>query len=107
MNQRGSICHQLHAVGACEPLIMKVWVRLLDDVDLAKLRELTLANGFNYLPGASFHYGGQDAPYLRLAFGHLTPEEIKEGIPVLAQCLHESRTSNEPRRFEGLFDHST
>ena len=80
-----------------------IWVRLPDDVDLAKLRERTLARGFNYLPGASFHYRGQEVPYLRLAFGHLTQEQIKKGIPVLAQCLRESRTSNEPRRFDSLF----
>jgi 2-aminoadipate transaminase len=80
-----------------------IWVRLPEDVDLSKLRELTLENGFNYLPGASFHYRGHDVPYLRLAFGHLTLEQIKQGIPVLAQCLRKSRTSNEPRRFESLF----
>lgn len=80
-----------------------IWVRFPEDVDRRKLRELTLARGFNYLVGASFHYQNQDVPYLRLAFGHLTLEQITEGIPVLAQCLRESRTSNESRQFERLF----
>jgi len=42
-------------------------------------------------------------PYLRLAFGHLTHEQIEKGIPVLAKCLRESRTSNEARQFDNLF----
>ena len=74
-----------------------------DDVDLTKLRELTLERGFNYLLGSSFHYQGKDVPYLRLAFGHLSREQITDGIPVLAQCLREARTSNEARNFESLF----
>jgi 2-aminoadipate transaminase len=80
-----------------------IWVRIPEDVDREKLRKLTLASGFNYLLGSSFHYQGNDVPYIRLAFGHLTEEQIKEGMPVLARCLRESRTSNEPRRFDGLF----
>ncbi|MDA0788842.1 MAG: PLP-dependent aminotransferase family protein [Proteobacteria bacterium] len=80
-----------------------IWVRLPDDVDRSKLRTLTLERGFNYLVGSSFHYRGKDVPYIRLAFGHLTHEQISEGIPVLARCIREARTSNEPRGFDSLF----
>ena len=92
------MCVWSHPVGG-----LFIWVRFPEDVDRQKLRELTLQRGFNYLVGASFHYQSKDVPYLRLAFGHLTLEQIEEGIPVLAQCLRESRTSNESRTFEGLF----
>jgi 2-aminoadipate transaminase len=80
-----------------------IWVRMPDDVDRAKLRALATERGFNYLIGSSFHYQGTDVPYLRLAFGHLTHEQIEKGIPVLAKCLRESRTSNEARQFDNLF----
>ena len=81
-----------------------IWLRMPDDVDRKKLWELTQENGFNYLPGTAFHYANRNKPYLRLAFGHLTEEQIVEGLPVLARCMREARTSNEARAFEGLFD---
>jgi DNA-binding transcriptional MocR family regulator len=56
-----------------------------------------------YLPGSAFHYESQDVPYLRLAFGHLTAEQIENGVPLLARCIREARTSNEPRDFSTLF----
>ena len=84
-----------------------IWVRMPDDVDRKALWESTQAEGLNYLPGTSFHYQNRNKPYLRLAFGHLTDQEIQDGIPILARCLREARTSNEPRNFETLFDEAT
>ncbi len=81
-----------------------IWVRMPDDTDRKKLYELAHENGFNFLPGTAFHYQNRNQPYLRLAFGHLTEEQIVDGIPVLARCLREARTSNEPRTFSTLFD---
>ena len=71
----------------------------------SKKRLLELANekGVHFLPGISFHYQNAKVPYLRLAFGHLTAEQIENGIPILAQCIRETRTSNEPRDFDSLF----
>ena len=84
-----------------------IWVRMPDDVDRKALWKSTQAAGLNYLPGTSFHYQNRNKPYLRLAFGHLTDQEIQDGIPILARCLREARTSNEPRNFETLFDDAT
>ena len=81
-----------------------LWVRLPDDVDRAKLYQLAQDQGFVYLPGESFHYRGLDCPFLRLAFGHLTEEQIVAGIPVLARCVRAARTADAERSFEGLFD---
>ena len=80
-----------------------IWVRLPDDVDRARLGKLAHSRGLAYLPGAAFHYQGADAPYLRLAFGHLTEAQIDEGVPILARCIRESRTSNEAIGFNSLF----
>jgi 2-aminoadipate transaminase len=80
-----------------------VWVRVPDDINGKELLEAAMARGFMYLPGISFHYQNAKVPYLRLAFGHLTSEQIENGIPILAQCIREARTSNEPRDFEALF----
>ncbi|MFP6816960.1 MAG: PLP-dependent aminotransferase family protein [Pseudomonadales bacterium] len=80
-----------------------VWVRIPDDVDRKKLYQLAQNRGFNYLPGVAFHVETKNVPYLRLAFGHLTLEQIAEGLPVLARCIRETRTSNESRDFDSLF----
>jgi len=81
-----------------------VWLRVPDDVDRRKLAEIADAAGVKYLPGVAFHYANRNKPYLRLAFGHLTEQQIQDGIPVLARCIREARTSNEPREFTSLFD---
>ncbi len=81
-----------------------VWVRFPDDVDQDKLARLTAERNFYYASGSNFHIHGEQVPYLRLAFGHVPDADIRDGMPILAQCLREARTSNEKPRFEGLFD---
>lgn len=80
-----------------------VWVRFPDDVDQDKLARLTGERGFYYAPGSNFHIHGERVPYLRLAFGHVPDRDIRDGIPVLVECLKECRTSNEPLEFGGVF----
>ena len=81
-----------------------VWVRFPNDVDQGKLLRLAAERNFRYAPGANFHIHGESIPYLRLAFGHVPDDIIRDGMPVLAQCLREARTSNEPRSFTSLFE---
>ena len=73
-----------------------LWLRFPDDVDQKKLYAIAEEAGLKYLPGISFHYKLGKAPFLRLAFGHLTEETIEAGVPVLAECIKRARTSNEP-----------
>ena len=80
-----------------------VWVRFPDDVDQAKLQQLTADRGFYYASGSNFHIHGKQIPYLRLAFGHVPDDDIRDGIPILIRCLQEARTSNEPPEFDSLF----
>ena len=72
-----------------------LWLRFPDDVDKKKLFSIAEDAGVKYLPGISFHYKLGKAPFLRLAFGHLTEETIEAGVPVLADCIKRARTSNE------------
>ncbi|NBC23904.1 MAG: aminotransferase class I/II-fold pyridoxal phosphate-dependent enzyme [Gammaproteobacteria bacterium] len=81
-----------------------VWVRLPDDVDRQRLWALSRENGVGYLPGSAFHTAGADAPYLRLAFGHLDLATIETGVRALARCIREARRSNERRTFDDLFE---
>jgi 2-aminoadipate transaminase len=80
-----------------------LWLRFPDDVDRDKLQALADQRGFKYVRGRAFHVGNEDVPYLRLAFGHVPDEAIREGIPVLAQCIREARTTNAPGRPASLY----
>ncbi|HBP14501.1 MAG TPA: hypothetical protein DD457_04805, partial [Gammaproteobacteria bacterium] len=81
-----------------------VWLRYPEDVDQRKLTELTAARNVYFAPGANFHITGDDRPYLRLAFGHVPDQDIRDGIPLLAQCIREARTSNAAKEFDNLYD---
>jgi 2-aminoadipate transaminase len=80
-----------------------LWLRFPDDVDRDRLQSLAEARGFRFARGRAFQVDNEDAPFLRLAFGHVPAEAIREGIPVLARCIREARTSNEPGRPASLF----
>ena len=81
-----------------------VWVRFPDDVDQDKLARVAAERGLHFAPGANFHIHGARVPYLRLAFGHVPDADIREGIPILARCIREARTSNAAPGFLSLFD---
>lgn len=80
-----------------------LWLRFPDDVDRDKLQSLADQRGFKYARGRAFHVDNEDVPYLRLAFGHVPDAAIREGIPVLAQCIREARTTNAPGRPASLY----
>ena len=95
----GDICVSSNPSGG-----LFVWVRFPADVDQEKLARLTAERGFYYASGANFHIHAERVPYLRLAFGHVPDDDIRDGMPILARCLREARTSNEAPGFSGLFD---
>ena len=97
-NELGDICVWSEPVGG-----LFIWVRLPEDVDRPALLDTARAAGVNFLPGQSFHFQSKDVPYLRMAFGHLTLEQIDQGLPILARCIRRCRSSNEARGFDGLF----
>jgi len=80
-----------------------MWLRMPDDIDMAKLAKLAMERNVFFMPGSAFHVDAREVPYVRLAFGHVPDHLIKEGIPILAQCIKEARTSNEARTFSSLF----
>ena len=81
-----------------------VWVRFPEDVDQDRLARLAAERGVHYAPGTNFHIDGARVPYLRLAFGHVPDADIRDGIPILARCIREARTSNAAPEFRSLFD---
>jgi 2-aminoadipate transaminase len=68
-----------------------IWVKLPEDVDPNRVLELANERGVRYGTGKSFDSQGRDVKYLRLAFGYASHEDIREGLPILAQCVADAR----------------
>ena len=66
---------------------MFVWVRIPSATDTRKAHQQAASRGVYYTPGQGFSALGEDIPYLRIAYGFPTIEDIREGVPILAECI--------------------
>jgi 2-aminoadipate transaminase len=82
----GDICTWTRPVGG-----MFLWVGFPEDVDQRKLAALAAERGVIYARGSSFHVRNEPVPFLRLAFGFCSLDDIREGIPVLGECIRQAR----------------
>jgi 2-aminoadipate transaminase len=63
------------------------WVKLPQEVDLRRLEGMAAQSGVEYTPGRSFHCRGENIKYLRLSYPHMSPDEIRAGVSLLAECI--------------------
>jgi 2-aminoadipate transaminase len=63
------------------------WVKLPEEIELARLEELAAEHGVAYTPGREFHYQRENIKYLRLSYPHMSHDEIREGVSILAECI--------------------
>ncbi len=70
---------------------MFVWVRIPSATDTRKALQLAARRGVYYSLGQSFSAANEDIPFLRIAFGFPTIEDIREGVPILAECIKEAQ----------------
>lgn len=82
--QLGGICTWRKPAGA-----MFLWVGLPREVDRAALFNMAEQRGLDYGYGAAYHAGGEDVPFLRLAYACPSVARIQEGVDLLAGCLRE------------------
>lgn len=82
--QLGGICTWRKPAGA-----MFLWVGLPEEVDREELFALSERRGLEYGYGAAYHAGGDDVPFLRLAYACPSVARIREGVELLAGCLRE------------------
>ncbi|HEU0166824.1 MAG TPA: hypothetical protein VFS62_03535, partial [Chloroflexota bacterium] len=52
-----------------------------------RLQQLAQERGIVYGTGQAFHSQNADTPYLRLAFGWIDKNDIREGVHQLAECV--------------------
>ena len=69
-----------------------VWVKLPDATDVVACERDADSRGIDYATGKAFHVYRQDVSYLRLAFGYASLDDIREGIPLLAECVREHQS---------------
>ena len=67
------------------------WVRLPDDVDIARLQVIAADNDVNFAHGSNFHIRNDAGPYIRLAFGFPTVAEIEAGMARLGESVRAAR----------------
>ena len=70
---------------------MFLWIEFPEDVDRDRLMALCAERGIVVARGQGFHIRREDVPAIRLAFGFASLEAIREGVPLLAECIHEAR----------------
>lgn len=80
--QLGGICTWRKPAGA-----MFLWVGVPREVDRAALFNMAEQRGLDYGYGAAYHAGGEDVPFLRLAYACPSVARIQEGVDLLAVCL--------------------
>ena len=68
---------------------------LPDGIDLKKLNDLAAERGVRYAAGAGFHVRNVEVPNIRLAFGYTSMEDIRDGIPLLCECISEASPRSE------------
>ena len=82
--QLGGVCTWRKPAGA-----MFLWVGLPEEVDRETLFATAEQRGLAYGYGAAYHAGGDDVPFLRLAYACPSVARINEGVELLAGCLGE------------------
>lgn len=75
-----------------------LWVTLPEGVDTAALLERALREGLSYLPGSVFAANAGYRSALRLSFGALTPEQIREGIQRLGRISRQDWETRKRQR---------
>ena len=82
----GDLCMWSRPVGG-----MFIWIEFPEDVDRDRLMALCAERGIVVARGQGFHIRREDVPAIRLAFGFASLEAVREGVPLLAECIHQAR----------------
>jgi 2-aminoadipate transaminase len=63
------------------------WIQLPEMVDLVHLEQLAAQAGVQYTPGRDFHCQRENIKYLRLSYPHMSHDDIRAGVCLLAECI--------------------
>ena len=71
-----------------------IWVELPETTDMDKLQQLASKHNIGYSNGQAFHARSELLKAIRLAYGSLSVEDIREGITLLSQCILDAQVKN-------------
>ena len=74
-----------------------IWLQLPQAADATALQEKAMESDVRYLGGSFFSPTGDGSNCMRLCYGYNTPEEIREGIAILARVFEEAGALDERR----------
>jgi 2-aminoadipate transaminase len=63
------------------------WIQLPEEIDLERLEQLAGQAGVEYSPGRAFHCRKENIKYLRLSYTHMSHDDIRAGVSLLAECI--------------------
>ena len=66
---------------------MMIWVKLPEGADTWAVHEKAVEADVKYNPGPVFHADRAGGNLLRLTYSHNTPDEIREGVAILADIF--------------------
>ncbi|MFQ6041612.1 MAG: PLP-dependent aminotransferase family protein [Candidatus Poribacteria bacterium] len=69
-----------------------IWVKLPETTDMKRLQELAGKHNIGYSSGQAFHARSEPLKAIRLAYGSLSVDDIREGITLLSQCILDAQT---------------
>lgn len=64
-----------------------IWLQLRANLPAKQLLPFAIGNGMAYVPGAAFHFDGQDSSFLRLSFSRADAQMMEEAIRRLAMTV--------------------
>ena len=64
-----------------------IWLTLPDEADATRIMTLAIEGGAVFVAGKTFDPSGKKNNSLRLSYCNNTPEQIAEGIPIVAQAI--------------------
>jgi 2-aminoadipate transaminase len=67
---------------------MMIWVRLPEGADTGSVLDKAVEADVKYNPGSVFRADRGHSNYIRLTYSHNTPQEIREGIAILADVFN-------------------
>ena len=70
---------------------MMIWVRLPEGADTWSVLDKAVEADVKYNPGSVFRADHRYPNYIRLTYSHNTPQEIREGIAILADVFRRER----------------
>lgn len=74
-----------------------IWVRVPDATDVGRALRMASERGVVSAAGQAFSAADENVPYIRLAYGFPSIDDIRDGVPILAECVKAAQRTGDPK----------